>query len=60
MNENPPRKVPMVPRLVISAFVLGAILWGLWMVKLVRQTRATQSHTDSFFVPVNTNPAPVR
>jgi hypothetical protein len=60
MNETPPKKFPLLPKLIISAFVLGAILWGIWMCKFVLQTRATQRHTDSFFVPINTNPAPVR
>jgi sulfatase modifying factor 1 len=57
MNDAPKRKPIFWPVVFISAFAVGGILWGVWMLKFVRQTRANRD--DSFVVPLNTNPAPV-
>ncbi|EEF61580.1 formylglycine-generating enzyme family protein [Pedosphaera parvula] len=37
------------PALIASAFVFGAVLWGLWMYKLVKQTRSYKE--NAFPVP---------
>ena len=57
MDNAPKRKPIFWPVVFISAFAVGGILWGVWMLKFVRQTRANRD--DSFVVPLNTNPAPV-
>jgi formylglycine-generating enzyme len=58
-NENKSRY--FWPTLIVSAFVFGAILWGLWMYRLVKQTRSYKE--NAFPVPrsepvdsVSTNP----
>ena len=45
------------PVLFISAFGLGALLWGLWMYQVVVKTRRQQN--DGFFVPQNKSPRSV-
>ena len=45
--------------LFITAFVLGAILWALWMSRVIRQTREARDNQDKgFFVPMATNASP--
>jgi predicted permease len=60
MDDKPQRKPRFWPVVFLVAFLLGAVLWGLWMSRIIQQTRA--SRTDPFFVPVSTNtnslPAP--
>ena len=53
-----PKPVPLIPRIIMGMFVVGLVLWVLWMVKFIHQTRETRE--QRFFVPVNTNPQPVR
>src|SRR5579863_1904133 len=55
MTDDLNRKLPRWPLFFWAAFGLGAILWGLWMVKFVRQTR--RDPANDFFVPRD-NPAP--
>jgi len=43
--------------LFLAAFVLGAVLWALWMSRVIRQTR--EDRGGGFFVPTTTN-APQR
>jgi hypothetical protein len=54
MNETRQRKPPFWPVIFVSAFLLGAILWGLWMTKFIQQTRARRS--NGFFVPMSNAP----
>jgi hypothetical protein len=60
MDDKLQRKPRFWPVVFLVAFLLGAVLWGLWMSRIIQQTRA--SRTDPFFVPVSTNtnslPAP--
>jgi hypothetical protein len=60
MDDKPQRKPRFWPVVFLVAFLLGAVLWGLWMSRIIQQTRA--SRADPFFVPVSTNtnspPAP--
>ncbi len=55
MSESSKRKPYLWPMIFLTAFVLGALLWGLWMAKVIRQTRLNRDH--GFFVPLS-NPAP--
>ena len=55
MNDEPKPAPPRWPMYFWTAFGLGALLWGLWMVKFVRQTRRDRS--NDFFVPRD-NPVP--
>jgi sulfatase modifying factor 1 len=62
MSDDLNRKLPRWPLIFWAAFGLGAVLWGLWMVKFVRQTR--RDPANDFFVPrdntapqISTNPA---
>jgi formylglycine-generating enzyme len=57
MNEAQKDKPVFWPVLFITAFVLGVVLWGIWMVKVVRQTRENREETHGFFVPMATNPS---
>ncbi len=57
MNDAPKRKPIFWPVAFITAFALGGVLWCVWMLKFVHQTRANRD--DSFVVPLNTNPAPI-
>ena len=59
MSDAPKPKPRFWPLLFLLAFVLGAILWGVWMSKVIRQTRNTRDERDQngFFVPINTNQA---
>ena len=60
MEDNPQRKPRFWPVLFLVAFLLGAALWGIWMIRIIQQTR--DSRADPFFVPISTNtnslPAP--
>jgi len=44
------------PILFLAAFAVGAVLWALWMSRVIRQTR--ENRDIGFFVPMNTNPLP--
>jgi hypothetical protein len=58
MNDEPTTKPKPVfwPALFITAFALGAVLWALWMTKVIRQTREIRdSQNQGFFVPMATN-----
>ena len=52
------------PMMFIGAFALGAVLWAVWMINIVRKTRENRENT--FFVPppvqatTNTNAPPVK
>jgi hypothetical protein len=56
VNEPQKQRPIFWPVLFLSAFVLGAVLWGLWMSRVIRQTR--ENRDIGFFVPMNTNPLP--
>jgi formylglycine-generating enzyme len=53
VNEPQSPKPRFWPLLFIVAFVLGGLLWVVWMAKVVQQTRA--SRVKDFFVPMSTN-----
>ena len=55
MSQSSKRKPYLWPMIFLTAFVLGALLWGLWMAKVIRQTRQNREH--GFFVPLS-NPPP--
>lgn len=55
MDETQKRKPFLWPALFIGAFALGALLWGLWMIKVIQQTRERRDETHGFFVPMATN-----
>ena len=57
MADGQNRKPYFWPAMFITAFALGAVLWGAWMVKFVRQTR--ENRENNFFVAINSNPLPV-
>ncbi len=42
MDDEPQRKPRFWPVVFVTAFLLGAILWGLWMSKLIQQTRTNR------------------
>lgn len=44
MDDEPQRKPRFWPVVFVAAFLLGAILWGLWMSKIIQQTRATRNY----------------
>ena len=52
------RKPFFWPAVFLAAFALGAILWGAWMLHVIRQTRSDRDR--GFFVPVSApaKPAP--
>jgi len=54
VNDDQKPKPKFWPVLFITAFVLGGVLWVLWMTRLIRQTR--ENRTEQFFVPMATNP----
>lgn len=54
MDEEKKRKPVFWPALFLTAFGLGIVLWGLWMIRVVRQTRERREETHGFFVPTNT------
>ena len=56
MNDSQKQRPIFWPVLFLTAFVLGAALWGLWMSRVIRQTR--ENRDIGFFVPMNTNPLP--
>ena len=51
MSDEPKRKPYFWPMVFGAGFVLGAVLWGLWMIKVVRQTRINRD--SGFFVPIS-------
>jgi hypothetical protein len=53
MSDEPQRKPIFWPALFLTAFILGAILWALWMSRVIRQTR--EDRGGGFFVPASTN-----
>jgi hypothetical protein len=55
MSQSSQRKPYLWPMIFLTAFVLGALLWGLWMAKVIRQTRQNRDH--GFFVPLS-SPSP--
>jgi hypothetical protein len=57
MDEEPKRRPIFWPVLFMSAFVLGAVLWAVWMSRVIQQTR--EKRDPGFFVPMNTNPLPI-
>jgi formylglycine-generating enzyme len=57
MTDRPNGKPYFWPALFIGAFAVGAVLWGFWMFKFVRQTR--ENRENGFSVLINTNPAPI-
>ena len=42
------------PTLIIGAFVLGAILWSVWMYRIVVKTK--ENRENKFFVPPPVEP----
>src|ERR1700678_1653470 len=58
MTDGSNRKPYFWPALFIGAFAVGAVLWGFWMFKFVRQTR--ENRENGFSVLINTNPAPIQ
>jgi hypothetical protein len=56
-DEQKPKHGPRFwPLVFLVAFVLGASLWAVWMVHLIRKTRAER--TENIFVPAaSTNSA---
>jgi len=59
MSDDPKPTPRFWPVLFITAFVLGALLWALWMTRVIRQTRESRDERGSgFYVPTTTNPAP--
>ena len=44
MDDEPPRKPRFWPVVFVAAFLLGAILWGFWMIKIIQQTRAMRNY----------------
>ncbi len=54
MSDKQKRKPYFWPVVFLAGFVLGAVLWALWMSKVIRQTR--QVRDSGFFVPMS-NPA---
>jgi hypothetical protein len=64
VDQEQKRKPLFWPSLFGGAFLLGAILWGLWMAHIVQKTREIRD--SGFFVPMAgqtpptpPNPAPV-
>lgn len=59
LNDPPKGKVPLVPLIIMTAFVLGAFLWGAWMLKFVIKARQEKLNAEPIFVPppANTNSA---
>ena len=56
MSDDPKRPPRFWPVLFITAFVLGAVLWALWMTRAILETRAHRVQpTNDFFVPMATN-----
>jgi Tfp pilus assembly protein PilN len=55
MNENQPNKSRFWPMLFLTAFLLAAALWAVWMYVLVQKSRR-RPDTD-FFVPRSNAPA---
>ena len=53
MDDKQRRGPRFWPVIFAAAFLVGVALWGLWMSKLIRQTRA--NHGERFFVPMMTN-----
>ena len=39
------------PTLFLGAFLLGAVLWGIWMYNIVERTRQQRQQQEGFFVP---------
>ncbi len=56
MSDKQKRKPYFWPVIFIAGFVLGAVLWALWMSKVIEQTRRVRD--SGFFVPMATNAAP--
>jgi hypothetical protein len=56
MDDKQRRGPRFWPVIFVAAFLVGAALWGLWMSKLIRQTRANRG--ERFFVPMATNRPP--
>lgn len=55
---------PRLPYMIMGAFLLGGLLWGVWMIRLVRQTQAQvaagrEAPRDGFYRRVTAPPAPV-
>jgi hypothetical protein len=48
-NGPPTRKAWFWPALFFGAFAAGALLWGIWMYKIVQRTRRQQE--NGFFAP---------
>jgi sulfatase modifying factor 1 len=58
MTDGQNRRRYFWPAIFLGAFAFGAVLWGVWMVKFVRQTRENRDN-GNFIVPINTHPLPV-
>jgi hypothetical protein len=56
VNDQQKPKPVFWQALFLTAFVVGAVLWALWMSRVIRQTR--ENRDIGFFVPMNTNPLP--
>ncbi len=49
MTKESGKSWQLVPTVIITAFGLGAVLWGVWMIRLVRQTR--EQRENSYAIP---------
>jgi hypothetical protein len=65
MDDELKRARRFWPTVFLTAFALGAVLWGVWMINIARKTRENRENT--FFVPppvqpatTNTNAAPAK
>jgi hypothetical protein len=56
VDDVPKRKPLFWPMLFMGAFVLGGLLWCLWMWHIVQKTRETRD--SGFFVPMSGQTAP--
>ena len=54
MSDKQKRKPYFWPMVFLAGFGLGAVLWALWMSKVIQQTRTIRD--SSYFVPMS-NPA---
>src|SRR5579872_5604943 len=54
MNDQKKTRPYFWPMVFLAAFLFGAVLWGLWMYKVVERTRSNRE--NGFFVPMSNSP----